>query len=139
MSNDPKIARLRALSAFKSADKHALEHLATAADEVTVDAGHVLISQGHHHNEAYVIESGTAEVEIDGSVVAEIPAGELIGELGYFTQTAASATVRSKTEVSLLVIPYNRFGQILDENPKLLKSIAVHLAERLVATDAKLH
>ena len=139
MSNDPKIDRLKTLTAFKDAEKRALEHLAAAADEVTVDAGHVLISQGHIHHEAYVLESGTAEVEIDGVVVAQIPAGELIGELGYFTQTPASATVRSSSEVSLLVIPYNRFEQILDENPKLLKSIAVHLAHRLVATDAKLH
>ena len=98
MASDAKAERLRKLPLFKGADKDAIEHLAAAADEVTVEAGHTLISQGRHHQEMYVLESGAAVVEIDGRQVAEVVAGEFVGELGYFTKAPASATVRTVAE-----------------------------------------
>ena len=138
MASDAKADRLRNLPLFKGADKEAIEHLASAADEVTVDTGHTLISQGRHHQEMYVLESGAATVEIDGSPVAEVTAGEFVGELGYFTKAPASATVKTVAESTLLVIPYNRFEQILDDNPKMVRAIVTELAERLQAADHKL-
>lgn len=135
---DAKEDRLRKLPLFKGADKEAIDHLASAADEVTVEAGHTLITQGRHHQEMYVLETGAAVVEIDGKQVADIPAGEFVGELGYFTRTAASATVKTAAQSNILVIPYNRFEQILDDNPRLVRAIAAELADRLQATDHKL-
>ncbi len=137
--SDPKEARLLAVPMFAKAEHKALQHLASAADEVSVQAGHVLIEQGHHNHEIYVLETGSASVEIDGAAIAEITAGEFVGELGFFVQGPASATVRAKTDLDLLVIPYNRFDQILDDNPSLVRAIATELAVRLHATDARLH
>ena len=136
--SDPKEMRLQGLSLFKNADRKAISHLASAADEVTIGPGHTFIAQGHHHNEIYVLEKGSAAVFIDGEEVAEIPEGELVGELGYFVRQAASATVSTKTEATLLVIPYNRFDQILDENPDMVRGMLHDLAQRLYDTDAKL-
>lgn len=134
--HDAKIERLKAIPLFEHADKKALEHLASAADEVTVAAGTALIKEDHRHNEGYVIVDGTVIVEIDGQKVAEVPAGELIGELALFGESpVASATVKAKTETSVLVIPYNRFDQILDDNPILTKAIAKQLADRLQKMD----
>lgn len=134
--NDAKIERLQSIELFKNADKRALEHLASAADEVAVAPGKALIVEGHRHNEGYVIVSGSVEVMVGGEVVAEVPAGELIGELALLSHNVlASATVVAKTETSLLVIPYNRFDEILDDNPSLTKAIAVQLANRLQKMD----
>ncbi|MDH4278009.1 MAG: cyclic nucleotide-binding domain-containing protein [Acidimicrobiia bacterium] len=138
MASDAKAERLQNLPLFNGADKDAIEHLAAAADEVTVEAGHTLISQGRHHQEMYVLESGAAVVEIDGRQVAEVVAGEFVGELGYFTKAPASATVRTAAESKLLVIPYNRFEQILDDNPRMVRAIVAELAERLQAADHQL-
>lgn len=134
--HDAKIDRLKAIPLFSSADATALEHLASAADEVTVAAGTVLIKEGHRHNEGYVIISGTVHVEVGGEHVADVPAGELIGELGLFgVKSTASASVSAATETDLLVIPYNRFDQILDDNPALTKAMAKQLANRLQKMD----
>lgn len=138
MASDAKEERLRRLALFKGADRQAIDHLASAADEVTVKAGHTLITQGRHHQEMFVLESGSAMVEIDGQKVADIPAGEFVGELGYFTRGPASATVKTTAESEILVIPYNRFEQILDDNPQLVRTIVAELAERLQATDLRL-
>lgn len=137
MKKDKKVARIQAISFFRNADKKALEHLESAADEVTVPAGHILIEQGHHHNEGMIVENGTAEVLLDGAVVAEIAEGEVIGELAMLDRGPATATVRAKTGMTLLVIPFNRFDQIMEDNPAMVKAIAHDLAIRLRAMDAR--
>jgi CRP-like cAMP-binding protein len=133
VSNDRKATRIQAISFFRDADKKALEHLESAADEVNVPAGHTLIAQGHMHNEGMIVEQGTAEVVIDGNVVAEIGEGQIIGELALLAPGPATATVRAKSDMTLLVIPFNRFDQIMDDNPAMVKAIAQELAGRLRA------
>ncbi len=131
--DDPKIDRLSRVELFKGADKAALRHLATAVDEVTVAAGSNLIHQGHHHNEAFVITRGTVDVIVDGSIVAQLGEGQMVGELGLFSVEPASATVTAIEETDLIVIPYNRFDSVLDDNPSMSKQIARQLAARLRA------
>ncbi len=134
--NDAKASRLHSIDLFKDADKKAIEHLEQAADEVAVKAGTVVIKQGQHHNEGYILLEGTVAIEVDDEQVATIDAVEVFGEIGLFANTPASATVRAATDIDLLVIPYNRFDQILDDNPSLTKAIAKKLAIRLHAMDA---
>ncbi|MEM7322919.1 MAG: cyclic nucleotide-binding domain-containing protein [Actinomycetota bacterium] len=136
--SDPKEERLRQLPLFKDADRKAIENLASLADEASVSAGQALITEGHQHREVYVIESGTASVIIDGNEVAEIPAGEMVGEVGFFSGQPASATVSAKTDMRVLVIPYNGFDRTMEENPAMVRAVLKELAERLYATDAKL-
>ena len=139
MASDKKEERLKKIALFREADNDAIDHLASAADEVVVPAGKVLIQQGSRHSELYVLVSGSAVVEVDGQKVAEIPAGEMVGELSFFINKAASATVRTDSESDVLVIPYNRLDQILDDNPALVRHIAAELADRLYETDEALH
>jgi CRP/FNR family transcriptional regulator, cyclic AMP receptor protein len=136
---NPKEARIQAIPMFADADRKALERLVEPADEVTVPAGHVLTQQGQHHHELFIIESGTAEVVVDGKTVADIPAGQMIGELSLFDRGSASATVRAATEMTLMVLPYNRVDQIMDDNPTMVRAVAAELAARLRAMDARAH
>jgi CRP-like cAMP-binding protein len=137
MSTDAKIDRIRSVPMFAHAAEHALELLASAADEVHVKPGHALVTQDHSSHEAYVIEEGTAEVVVDGEIVAEIPAGELIGELAFLDPGPASATVRAKTDLEILVIPHNRLDAIVEESPAMLRAMAKELAARLRAMDER--
>lgn len=139
LHHDAKVDRLAALPFFKEADRKALEHVASAADEVALHPGKVLITQGQHHSECFLVESGSLTVDVDGENVATVNAGEMVGELSLFGHGPASATVTVAEEGVALVIPYNRFDQILDEVPGLAKTIAIRLAERLHDMDARLH
>lgn len=136
---DQKIERLSQVPLFKGCDKKGLAELATAIDSVDVDPGKVLFREGAVQHEAFIIESGTAEVSIDGEVVAQIPEGEMIGEIGLLTRSPATATVTAVTPMSLLLVPHQRFHQVLENTPGLALAIAKELAERLRATDARLH
>ncbi|MEM8925775.1 MAG: cyclic nucleotide-binding domain-containing protein [Actinomycetota bacterium] len=135
---DPKEERLRALKLFEKADRRAMSHLMAAIDEVDVQAGRAIITQGVDGQEIYIIADGTACVIIDGEEVAEIPSGELVGELGYFVRQPASATIQAKTDLKIMVMPYNRFDQVLDDNPHLVRLILEEVAERLYDMDARL-
>ena len=139
MATDLKIERLHAVPLFARCDKKELQELASVIDTADVAAGDVLFRQGSVHHEAYIIESGTAEVEVNGEVVAEIPPGEMIGEVALLARGPASATVRATTDMSVLVVPHQRFHQILMNAPGLGIAIAKELAVRLQATDARLH
>lgn len=136
---DNKVARLAAVPLFASADKKALNDLASVVDTVDVDAGHVIFREGRPNSEAFIIEDGSAEVLVGDQVVAEIPAGEIIGEIALLTRSPSSATVRAKTAMTLLVLPHNRFDQVLNDAPGIALAMAKELALRLQATDKRLH
>lgn len=139
MASDPKLDRLHSVSLFSGSDKGELKELASAIDVVDVKAGQVLFRQGQIHHEAYVIESGSAEVLVDDEVVAEIPEGEMIGEIAMLLHGPSTATVTAKTDMSLMVLPHQRFTQVLENTPGLGIAIARELAQRLQDTDKHLH
>ena len=139
MSKGTKLDRLHRAPLFAKSTKKELESLAAAIDMIDVDAGHTLFRQGVLSHESFVIESGEPEVSIDGEVIATIPAGEMIGEIGLLMRSQASATVVATTPMTLLLIPHQRFDEVLDQSHGLGLAIARELAERLQATDARLH
>lgn len=133
--HDAKVARLANVPLFRKADRAALRRLASATDDATADAGQTLITQGHRHHEAYVLVQGELTVLVDGVEVARLQDGAVVGEIGLFAPGPAAATVVAAQRSELLVIPYNRFDQVLDDVPSLARDLAVELAERLRATD----
>ncbi len=136
---DTKLERLHAIPLFAGCDHKELSHLGTIIDSVEIKAGYALMEEGHRSHYAYVVESGTADVQIDGESVAEISDGEMIGEISLLAGGESSATVVAKTPMSLMVIPHQQFEQILRDAPGLGIAIARELAQRLRATDNRLH
>ncbi len=135
---DPKEARLARVPLFARADFRSIRRLASVVDEVSVAPGRVLLREGEHHQQVYVVSSGSAAVHIGGQEVAQVESGAIVGELGFFLGGPATATVTAATEVELLVIAHNQFNDVLAETPDLLRAITDELARRLRATDAKL-
>ena len=139
MSKDPKLDRLHSTPLFSGCDPKELKHLISIIDVMDVNEGSEIFRQGRREHFAYVVESGTAEVIVDGEVVAEIPHGEMIGEIGLLVHGPASATVKAKTPMSLMAIPHDRFGSVLKDTPGLGIAIAKELALRLQNLDKRLH
>ena len=68
----------------------------------TVEAGTEIIHQGDAGDVFYILEAGHAEVEVDGSVVRTLGAGEGFGEIALLNDSPRTATVRA-VEPSTLV------------------------------------
>lgn len=133
-----KIDRIQGLPMFDSVGKRALTRLAQAAEEVDLQPGYVIITEGRKNSEFIVIESGVASVSVGGEAVAEIIEGQVVGELAFFDPGPATATVTAKTAMSVLLIPHNRLQAVIDDTPELLGPIARDLAGRLRRMDARL-
>ena len=124
---------------FAGCSARDLGHLARAADEVTLAQGTTLTRQGEIGREAFVLLDGRAEVQRDGTVVAELGPGAVIGELALLDGGPRTATVVASTDVDLLVLTRPAFNAVLDEIPTLAHQLLVALAHRLRAAEDLTH
>lgn len=143
MASSDYLSHLANIRLFNSCSQRELAKIARATDEVTVPAGKLLMEQGQSGREAFVIVSGRASVVINGITVAELDAGQHVGELALLDGGPRTATVTALTDMELLVISQRAFFALLDEVPGLARKILTSLAcmvrdldERLGTYDA---
>ena len=101
---DAYLERLGALPMFGGCTNKELRDIARIVDELQVESGRVLMSQGDAGQEAFVIEEGTAEVVRDGQLLATVGPGSYVGELALIDAGPRSATVTATTPMRVLVI-----------------------------------
>lgn len=92
-TNDPKFAALQALELLGDLPPKSVDRLVGQVDEITVEAGTVLIRQGQLNRHAYLIAEGTLAVEINGARVATVASGSIVGERTAIEHGPANATV----------------------------------------------
>lgn len=136
---DAYLERLGALPMFSGCSKQELRDVARIVDELQVDEGRVLMSQGDAGQEAFVIEEGTADVVRDGQLLATVGPGSYVGELALIDAGPRSATVTATSPIRVLVIGTREFSTLLDEVPGLARRVLVSTARRLRAANEGAH
>jgi len=131
LHQDAKLDHLRAVRLFRNCNHKQLERVAEIVDEAEVEAGRQLCRQGEQGHEAFVVISGEASVTIDGEEVGTAGPGTLVGQVSLIDHGTRTATVTAKTPMHLLVVPAQRFTQLLDEVPGLPLAIMRDLAAML--------
>lgn len=106
-----------------------------------VDADTAILTQGQDskHQILFLVK-GTAVVEVKGSVVGTIYAGEWFGELAAILHTARTATVRAVTpcEVQVFQGPDdNNLYDAVSRDPKMLRKLVEQLCLRLQETSKR--
>jgi CRP-like cAMP-binding protein len=124
-------ATLRELDLFSGLSQRELEEVAQLADEVEVEAGRVLGREGSIAYEFFVIEEGTASVEVDGKHVVDLGPGEWFGEIGLLASDRRTATVTATTPMRLAVIFGPAFRSLTQRLPKVGETIRAEIDERL--------
>jgi CRP-like cAMP-binding protein len=107
------VSMLHGVELFHGLDMASLEQVAAATTEVSIQTGEQPITQGDTGDRFYVIESGRADVLIDGFRVREIGPGEGFGERALLRNTPRTATIRALTEMRLLAVDRDAFLQAL--------------------------
>ena len=136
---DAYLERLGALPMFGGCTNKELRDIARIVDELQVESGRVLMSQGDAGQEAFVIEEGAAEVVRDGQLLATVGPGSYVGELALIDAGPRSATVTATTPMRVLVIGTREFSTLLDEVPGLARRVLVSTARRLRAANEGAH
>lgn len=135
---DTYLEQLRAVSLFSRCSNAELSTIASAVDEIEVEAGRVLITEGDVGKEAFVIIEGEATVSRDGAAVATLVAGQPFGEMSLVDRSPRNATVTAATSLRLLVLGQREFAGLLDASPAFARTILAALASRLREKDLAL-
>lgn len=116
---------------FRDVSKRSLRSIVSAATEIDIRSGTVIVREGHSDRYLYVLLEGSAEVTRGGRKRDSIGAGEFFGELAFLDGGPRTATVTATSDSRLMILsPTEMDGVIRDEPGLALRLIAV-LAEHL--------
>jgi CRP/FNR family cyclic AMP-dependent transcriptional regulator len=103
--------------------------------------GQILISQGAEDRSLYFVESGMLTVHFEdagGKIhLAAVGAGSVVGEGGFFSYLARSATVQAGSACKLWSLTPMRFSELSNRQPQVALALAMALgaimAKRVVS------
>ena len=134
---DAFIDHLAQVPLFSACSRKDLGTVARRADDVAVDAGKQLVTEGAAGHEFFVIMEGTAEVTRNGRKIAELGPGDAFGELALLEKAPRNATVVAETDMELVVLGQREFAGIVDEVPGFARKMLAGMAKRLRDADAR--
>ncbi len=124
--------QLQEMPLFAGLDKRERKRIAELAEEVDVPAGKRLAAEGDLAYEFFVIEDGTASVDVGGDAVAPLGPGDFFGEIGLLEPDhQRKASVVADTPMRLMVLTGADFRAINRAMPELGEKVAATMRERL--------
>ena len=117
LTNDEKSAALSQVAFFAGCTERQRADIAHLADERSVGAGEELCHEGEFDQHVFVILDGDATASVGGSVVGEVKAGEVVGELAMLGDGHRKATLLAKTPMRALVLDAEEVDSVLAADP----------------------
>jgi CRP-like cAMP-binding protein len=130
-----KPARLKSVPVFSGLSKDELRRVADCAEEIDIAAGEQLLKETAFAFEFFVIEKGAAEVVRDGTHLADLGPGDVMGELGALTHGQRTASVVATAPSRVLYIRAQDFRHFAEEMPELGRQIRRVVRERTWMSD----
>ena len=134
--HDTFIDHLAEVPLFSACSRKELGLVARRAEDVKVDAGKILVSEGATGTEFFVILDGTAKVERRGRKVAELGPGGFFGDLALLDRAPRNASVVADSDLEVAKLGQRAFDSLLD-HPGFSKKLLAGLARRLREQDAR--
>src|SRR5438067_7428828 len=110
---------IKGVPLFSHCTGRELSALATEADELTLPEGKELTRQGERGREFMVIVEGSANVSKNGRSVNKLGAGDFIGEIALIADVPRTATVKTTSETTVLVLTDRAFKRVADKIPSV--------------------
>ena len=131
-----KSADLQAIPLFAGLTPDERARLAAQARPVHFEVGHVVVNEGEFAFDFYAITDGAAEVRRGTEHVADLGAGDVLGEFGVVPQQGRGwtrrrgATVVVTAPTDAIVIDGGEFRRMAGEIPALGEAIRAVASER---------
>lgn len=131
---DDRAQKLRSVPLFSELSDEAIARVLDHAADFEVHSGHVLIEPGQPGAGLFVIEEGSALVQLKGNEI-ELGEGEFFGELALLDEEAVhTGRVCASSRLRGIAISRSDFAQLLDSEPTIARSMLRVLARRLART-----
>ncbi len=114
-----------------------MERLSLAAllEPVHYPRDTIIMRCGDEGTAFYIIETGQAVVEQGDRPLAILDEGDFFGEIALFCQQQHSATVRTITPADVLMLPANRFHDLILQQPGLELKLQHIVSQRRIADE----
>jgi voltage-gated potassium channel len=130
-SEQERLDNLRRVPLFARLGDEALIQVLGCATEFDAAAGHVLVETHQAGTGLFVIEEGSATVELPGRKV-ELGPGDFFGELALLrTDEKRQNRVSAASAIKGLAIRRDDFDNLLDKEPTMAIAILKTLAQRV--------
>lgn len=126
-------ARLAAIPLFAGLDDADLEAIASAASPVEVTEGQTLAAEGDFGHALYAVESGTAEVTVDGSKLRTLGPGDVFGEIAVLASGRRTASVVATSPMRLIALFKPAVWALERRAPQAAERLRALIAERRAA------
>lgn len=111
-----------------------------------IDAGEVIIHDGEPSSTLYLVNNGTllSYIEEDGEIIelGKISPGEYTGEISFFDEGLATASVKALEKCDLFTLSRDDFSKLEKEHhnvsSNLMRSISNMIISRTLATSSML-
>lgn len=108
-----------------------LGHLAAIAEEVIYPEGEIIIREGDHGEEMFLIVEGEIEIHRDSESLAVLKERDYFGEMSILDGEPRSATATSRADCLLLRIQQSDFYELLERHFNVSLTIIHTLTRRL--------
>ena len=122
--------RLASIPLFASLSKQERRDVARFADEVDLPEGREIISEGDRAYEFFAIEEGSAEVRRGDERIAELGAGDFVGEMGVMRGAPRNASVVTTSPTTAVVMTGPQFRMAAEQLPHVAERIREAIEER---------
>jgi len=135
--------QLRPLAVFAPLSDEQIELLARKASSHRYTAGEYLVRQGEVGDSLFVIKSGRARVDVQGTnghvtTVASRGPNDFFGEMSLLTGERRSASVIAETETEVIIVGKESIAEVLSEDLDRLEALSKAVEARLQESAAKI-
>ncbi len=125
------IELLHELTMFQAVGPVELERIAALTTQVSAPAGSVVVAEGDHGDQFYIIASGTALVTKGERQLATLERGEYFGEIALVRDVPRTATVTAATNLDMVAIGRKHFVEAVVPHTASACSIEEFIDQRL--------
>jgi NTE family protein len=102
--------------------------------------GQMLVAQGGPSDSLFLVLYGALAVRKTGYLepIAELRAGELVGEIGFFADVPRTADVIAIRDTSVLALTRPAYQKLVEEAPAIVEALLAALARRFAKETARI-
>ncbi len=116
-------SRLKAIPIFSDLSDEEAHRLAAFATEQSIAEGQILMKQGDYSVELIAIEEGSADVIKDGTKIAELGKGALIGEMGLFDRRPRNADVIATSPMRVIKLTHWEIRRMSEDTIERIRQV----------------
>jgi CRP-like cAMP-binding protein/Ca2+/Na+ antiporter len=129
------LRRLSQIDVLRALPPEEVQALVRKVTQLDLPAGHCLMRQGEPGDALYLIETGTARVDLAGGAApVHIGAGTVVGEGALLSGAPRNATVTAETPLTVWRVSREAFSEVVAASPHLRQALQALVDSRRLGT-----